>query len=304
MLRAVRDSLGPAVIAVLADHGENLGEHRDDGHGLFLYESVIRVPFVISVPGREGRIVENVARNVDLAPTLCVLAGLRDVAFPYGTDLLAPGPAPARPLFAETLAPTQFPGGAALQSLRSGRWKVILAPRPELYDLERDPRELDDLSGSNGETARGLLGELTAYAGEVMQGPREERARGIAPDAQQREALDALGYLVSDEPASAGSEPSPRGIDPKDLVDVFWAQRYIDDGLLEEARPRLARFWREHPAPPDTTWNGLFARAYYCQAAVDWLDGRLAAAREHCDRSIALDPSFEDARLLRDGILR
>ena len=67
-----------------------------------------------------------------------------------------------------------------------------------------------------------------------------------------------------------------RGIDPKDLVDAVAAVRYVDDGLLEEARPRVERFWREHPEPPDSTWHALVARVRFCQAALDLVDGRLA----------------------------
>jgi arylsulfatase A-like enzyme len=297
-LREAERALGPAVVAVMADHGENLGEHHDEGHGLFLYEPVLRVPFVLAGPGVPTGIVSPPVRNTDLAPTLAALAGV-DPRFPDGVDLLRERP--GGPLFAETLAPTTAFGGAPTKTIRVGSDKLILSPRPERYDLERDPAEEHDLFGREPEADARLLSELEELVGsvEASREPGAAPAAGAAgPDAEQEAALRALGYLSAPEDPAPDDELRPEGLDPKDVVDVFWAVRYVDDGRFETVADRLDRFWREHPEPPDSTWHALFARAHFCEGALASVEGDWETARRHLRAALRLDPDYEEAAAL------
>src|SRR5262249_35834350 len=134
-------------IALTSDHGEALGDHGELVHGFFLYEATLRVPLLLRGPGvRPGTRVPIVARSVDLFPTILELSGVPAPHTSYAVAgrslaLVVRGAAATldeAPAFAESLTPRIHYGWSDLRSVRDGRWKFILAPRPELYDLARD----------------------------------------------------------------------------------------------------------------------------------------------------------------------
>ncbi len=139
---------GRTVVAVAADHGEGLGEHGELTHGLLLYEPTLHVPLLLRAPwGLQPRVVAAPVSLVDLAPTL---AGLVGHPFPAGRDgrdlsraLLAGEEPAAGNVYAETRYPATF-GWSPLAALRRRDRKYIASPRPELYDLARDPGEADE----------------------------------------------------------------------------------------------------------------------------------------------------------------
>ena len=149
LVRALRGRglLDTTIVAVAGDHGESLGEHREVSHGVFLYEGALRVPMMIRAPGRVpvGSVVHGPAGLVDLAPTLLELAGMKPTPGTEGRSLLPRilGRDDGRdaPVFAETYMPRIEFGWSELHMVRDERFKYILAPRPELYDLKDDPKE-------------------------------------------------------------------------------------------------------------------------------------------------------------------
>src|SRR5262245_59072699 len=173
------------LVVVTSDHGEGLGEHGEAVHGYFIYETTLHVPLVIRGPGvKAGTTIEAVTRSVDLFPTAMEMLGLRDrTPQVSGRSLAAalrgemPGGRGAGsaavdlPSFAESLVPLVHYGWSDLRSVRDGRWKYILAPRPELYDLDRDPGELTNLIDQESSRARAMRGGLE-------QQLRAERAGG------------------------------------------------------------------------------------------------------------------------------
>jgi arylsulfatase A-like enzyme len=301
MLRAARARLGELAIVVIADHGENRGEQRELGHELFLTEAILRVPFVVHGPGVEPRLVTGTVTNADVAPTMLDLAGVSGESFPDGMSALAAEGA-ERPIVAETLAPTQRFGGAPVRVLRAGGWKYVWTPRPEVYDLTADPSEMRNLFGDDPARDARLFAELKstlACIGETAE-PAERARLGE----KERQALEALGYVASSGGAERIEELAERGLDPKDLVDVVCALESVEDGLMDWARPRMERFWREHSAPESQAWNELFSRAHFCQGAIDYTDGRREAALANAREAIRLDPDWEDARLLFERVVR
>ena len=142
---ASRRAPGRALVLVTADHGESLGEHGEDTHGIFLYDATLRVPFLLAGPGvPAGQVAATVARGIDVAPTLLDLAGLLRRAAMEGRSLrpaLSGERMEDAPTYAESLHSQLQYGWAPLHSLRTARYKLIEAPRPELYDLAaRTPR--------------------------------------------------------------------------------------------------------------------------------------------------------------------
>ena len=139
-----RRLLDRTIVIVTGDHGESLGEHGERDHGIFVYESVMRVPLIIRAPGLAPRRVGDVVRLVDVMPTVLDMLDLPGPADgrcqPGRSDERQPTRSGARGL--RRVAYTRCgSAGARCSALRGGRYKLIDAPRPELYDLERDPFE-------------------------------------------------------------------------------------------------------------------------------------------------------------------
>ena len=142
------DLWSDALVVVTADHGEALGEHDETGHGFFVYETTLRVPFVMRGPGiAAGTTIGGTVRSIDLMPTVLDLLGLGDktpalTGSSVSANVSSPGVTPATTTYAESLTPLTSYQWSDLRVLREGPWKYILAPRPELYDLANDPGEL------------------------------------------------------------------------------------------------------------------------------------------------------------------
>jgi arylsulfatase A-like enzyme len=202
------------VTVVAADHGESLGDHGEAEHGIFLYESVLHVPLIVRAPGFTPRRVAGLTSLVDVVPTVRDLFGMATV--PGDGVSLVPAlrgraDVPERSVYAESLYALRF-GWSPLRVLRDGRFKLIDAPRPELYDLDTDPFEEHDLSAERQALVAAMRAGLKGLAGDVdASGPR---AADVSPEVRAR--LAALGYT------SGMLESTPMtGQDPKDYIQIF-----------------------------------------------------------------------------------
>jgi len=209
LLRRV-EAAGPALVLVTGDHGESLGEHGEDTHGIFVYDATIRVPFLLAGPGvPPGVVARTVARGIDVAPTLLDLAGLPARAT-QGRSLrrAASGERlPDEPAYAESLHSQLQYGWAPLHAWRTSRHKLIEAPRPELYDLEADPSESHDRSLQDHARVEAMRRQLQRALATTTPDATQ------AVDAETKERLAALGYL-----GGGGSPPVLTGRDPKDGI--------------------------------------------------------------------------------------
>ena len=185
------------VIVLTAGHGEALGDHGEEGHGLFLYEPVVRVPLVIKLPRRDGggRHSAALVQHIDVVPTILDLVGAPRPSKLGGRSLrnVLDSPAatiPPRQVYAESFAPRFRFGWSEVQSLTDDRHRYNKSPRPELYDVLQDPRERNDLSESDAATAEGLRTALDALTANL---PAPQPTPVPAPE---RERLAAAGYVV------------------------------------------------------------------------------------------------------------
>jgi len=232
---------GGVITAVTADHGEGLGEHGESTHGFFVYQSTLRVPMVIAGPGvAPGRRTSALTRSADLAPTLLGLLRVRELPSTDGIDLTTGRP--AGEAYAESEYASGF-GWAPLRALRRGPLKLIEAPRPELYDLERDPAEERNLAEGRQTEARRL--------GDALQRLSSARVPSAARrmSAEEEEQLRALGYVGS--PGARSPEPGSRGRDPKEALPLFQsferAMALESSGKLDEASSILAALSAREP---------------------------------------------------------
>jgi arylsulfatase A-like enzyme len=205
------------MVIVAADHGESLGDHGEAGHGIFVYQSTLRIPLIVRVPRFSPKRVSELVRIVDVMPTvLDVLGGHHRPT--DGTSLvsLMTGQITHVDLdaYSESLYPRRF-GWAELRTIRAGRFKFVSAPRPELYDLEKDPAETRNLYHERVD----LAAVMNAALDRVAIPSRADMTAASAPESELVERLAALGY-VSPAPALHKSSPGPRE-DPKDCIGIY-----------------------------------------------------------------------------------
>jgi choline-sulfatase len=236
-----------ALIVVVGDHGEGLGEHHENTHGIFLYDATTHVPLIVKLPNEHaaGRAVEAQVRTTDIVPTIL---GLLGIAVPGNLDgdslepFLAGVQAASRTLLAETDYPLRF-GWAPLRSVRTEGFKFIEAPKPELYDLHADPSELRNHYEPWDATVQKLrktLAELSAKS----PAPRETSPAAVS--ASTIDELHALGYLGSADARSATDVPEPSLLpDPKDRIEeqnlLHTAMMASEDGEADKAREALEK---------------------------------------------------------------
>jgi arylsulfatase A-like enzyme/tetratricopeptide (TPR) repeat protein len=211
------------VVMVMGDHGESLGDHGEAAHGFFVYNSTTHVPFVIRAPfaaTRQRRVADPV-RSVDVMPTALDLLGIAPPAGISGVSLAPLLAGTQRELgldaYSEAMYPLHHYGWSDLRALRSGRYKVIDAPRPELYDVDRDPQEHTNLYQDRRPLGDTMIGQLRALEGRFAKTEAALPAGDVDPEARQR--LAALGYVGSFV-ATAADARTGRA-DPKDKIALF-----------------------------------------------------------------------------------
>ncbi len=225
-------------VLFLSDHGESLGEHGESGHGFFIYDSTLRVPWILRPAegfSPAARRIDTPFSLLDVVPTVLQLLGLRVAPQLQGRSALramAGRPVVDEDLYAESyMANFQF-GWSPLRSLRSGGFKFIEAPRPELYDLRTDPSELRNLFSERQALGLQLKERLKALVARFGSGA----ASTVAIDRETAERLAALGYVAL-APPSAGSTGG--GDDPKDWIGAFEGFQRILGLLHDKPNPGL-----------------------------------------------------------------
>ena len=285
-----------ALILVVGDHGEGLGEHHEETHGIFLYDSTTHVPLIIKTPVRlpghdhPGKIVDAQVRTTDILPTITGLVGVPPPKVVDGESLqpyLGGVESKDRIAIGETDYPVRF-GWAPLRSVRAEGFKFIEAPHPELYDLHADPGELANHYAPSDTTVqklRGLLAEIKASAPpSQLPDPKDKieeqnllhTAMIASDDNRIDEARQALEKVLQVDPRS-----------PTALRQLGELELHAGDYARAAAHLKLAREVR----PEDST-----AAFYEGQAREK--TGDFAGARDALEASLKLTPGQFPARLL------
>ena len=236
-----------SLVVLLSDHGEGLGDHGEDEHGLFLYREALQVPLILKGPAgwsAEGRVAAPV-QLVDVLPTLFDAAGLEPPAEIDGVSLFG-ALDPERPHLAETFYPRLHFGWSALRSVIEGKLHLVEGPDPELFDLLADPAERRDLLPRRVDDAARLRRRLPADDGFAPPAPI---------DADTRQRLAALGYLSGAAATGEGPLADPKTRLPT-LEDLRVARRHLDAGEPEAAMRAYRRVLRANPGLLDG-WQAL-----------------------------------------------
>ena len=211
----------PTLIVVTGDHGESLGEHGEQTHSLFAYESTLHVPLIVATasPGQgtspqKGVVIDSPVRHVDLLPTLLDSAGFQpDSSLPGVSlrDAIASGRTQERPSYFEAMSAAVTRGWAPLRGVLVDREKYIDLPIPELYDLQADPKEATNVVNQRMDRARVLYETLKLFN---VAPP----ARAQQESADTLERLRSLGYIGGG--TATVKEKYTDADDPKRLVEI------------------------------------------------------------------------------------
>lgn len=275
LLESARSASRPTTVIVTSDHGEGLGEHGEPTHGVFAYESTLRVPLIVaqysasaSADRRAPSAVSDVpVRHIDIVPTIVDLTGISFASPLPGRTLLTAidGESEPRPMYFEAMTAMLKRGWAPLRGVLAGREKYIDLPVEELYDLGADPREEKNAAPSSAERVRVMRSRLGGF-GETMPGEQTQE------NAEVRAKLQALGYVSGSAPRKARYTEED---DPKRLIDV---DRLMIEGieLHRIGRPAeaMAAYRRVIERRPDM--NLAYRRLAYIQ----WEAGAMRAAIE------------------------
>jgi arylsulfatase A-like enzyme/Tfp pilus assembly protein PilF len=305
-----------AVIAVMADHGESLGAHGENNHGFFLYDETIHVPLLIKLPqGSAEKPIDDRVELIDVMPTLLQTAGIDAPAEVQGQSLLglmgvtksgqnaAVEPWHDRPAYAQADYPHIAFGWSALQSLRTGKYLYVQAPRRELYDQTADPNAQHNLASSTAAVADTLGGQVQNLREKTIskrQAPKLSEDKVAALDAGAQAKLASLGYVTSGSHAFKSSEPasnltshtSEAEADPKDKIETIQLIRrvndLIDDRHFHESIPILEKLIAENPDMPMPYYRlgGIYADEKDYDKALPMLR-----------KAVAMDPKFVQAEL-------
>lgn len=261
-----------ALIVFTSDHGEGLGEHGENQHGLLLYRPTLHVPLLVKLPGSVGKAPHGGATVVqpvglyDVAPTVLAAVGAAVPGDLDGQDLLSPSfldslldsPVPeaaatsnetqatiepsGRHIYSETYYGRLHYGWSHLRGLTGARYAYIESPNPELFDLLDDPDQQHNVLTDERRVYFALRDQLATYD-DTLNTPE-------AADPEDAAKLAALGYLTA--PATPGDGPLP---DPKENLHVLTrVQEAIElrtAGRYEEAVEVLRALIAEQPQIQD-----------------------------------------------------
>jgi choline-sulfatase len=220
------------LIVLTGDHGESLGEHGEKTHGFFIYNSTLHVPVLIHLPGSTStKTVSELVSLADLMPTVLEVLKVEIPAEVQGHGLLpmmVPKKAEeSRNLYAETFLPRLHFNWSELRAIETEKYQFIDAPKPELYDLSKDPGETQNLYADKKAVAEELRNRLTALIGQYRASQELAEKTGLDPALMER--LKSLGYAGF----SGGGSPtvSDRSLpDPKDRIQTY---ELISDAIAE-----------------------------------------------------------------------
>jgi arylsulfatase A-like enzyme/Flp pilus assembly protein TadD len=230
--------LEKTVIIFASDHGEGLGDHKEATHQFFIYDSVMHVPLIFRFPSLlpTGKTIKEQTRNIDIVPTILGLLKINTEKYPQiqGKDLTPLMIGQTETLDVDAFCQTEIPrlrfGWSNLHSIRDGEWKYIQAPKPELYQVISDAKELNNVIDQHEAKAKELAHRLKKIE-EKYTSQAEEESSSVELDAESLRKLQSLGYLSS---SSSSVTKADSKIDPKDKIEEFQLVNSSMSGAIKD----------------------------------------------------------------------
>lgn len=279
------------IVVVTADHGESLGEHGELTHSYYVYDATMHVPLIVVAPGRvpEGARIATPVRTADIAPTVLELAGLPPLASAQGVSLasLARGEGAPREIdvYGESFEPVSLFGTNALRFLRQGRFKYVHKLEPELFDLEADPSELENLAPLQTELVARMRESLAQW---VTREHVERDDNRVVLDDETLAQLNALGYVGEGAPPGFDERADLSELHEPDVASrmadmtsyaLVWGD--IKSKQLDKAYAQALELFERNPKSLPIL-----------RAVLASIEGEDAAARSlpYLERAIEIDP--------------
>ena len=246
------------LVVIAGDHGEALGERREVDHGLFLYDNTLRIPLIFWAAGHlpSGFAVHSRAGLIDIMPTVLDILKIpmpSDVQGRSLIDALRSKKQKDVPIYVETYYPQENYGWSHLLGLIEGDWKLIKAPKPELYNLVKDPHEDRNVIQDEAKITGRMLSELKDLVKKLSSG-RKEGSRKLTEEEERR--LRSLGYAGAE---TAGGEPGKPLPDPKDKIEdyvlYFRGNLHETRGEYRQAAEIYKEVLRRNPDVPNNYVN-------------------------------------------------
>ena len=240
LLEAVNSRAPNAVVAVTGDHGEGLGEHGEDTHGMLAYDSTLRVPLIVAAPAVQAG-TDEATLSTTVIPTILLMAAR-----------LTPPSTVRHVGYAESRYPRRA-GWHALSVLADDRWKLIQSSEAELYDVRGDPSERTNVAGERTQIVQAMQSQLAKLA---ASGAKPEAQ--VAPEAAER--LRALGYVSG---SSAITSDDPQAPNPAKTMAAWTAFEQalgdLQSGRAAAALPSLKSLAGQYPGAP--VFQSTYAQA-------------------------------------------
>ncbi|MCX7973571.1 MAG: sulfatase-like hydrolase/transferase [Candidatus Aminicenantes bacterium] len=308
--------LEKTLIILTADHGESLGEHKESAHGFFIYEAVIRIPLIIRLP--QNQKLKNVtilsqAQSIDLMPTILELVGTSIPSQVQGKSLLPliiSKPLRQEPAYSETFYPRYHYGWSELRSLRQDNLKLIVAPRPELYDLSLDPTEINNLYWVKKSVAKKMERELEKLI-KRYSNPEAEKAFIENLDHESLVKLQTLGYIGSFHnlmKEKKGKTGRPLA-DPKDRIEVYneikLTQFLVSEEKLDLAERKIRQVLKEDPSILEARYllGYLLAKQKRYDEAIKEFQAALEVEPEYYEAIFGLSLAYKENNQFHEAIL-
>jgi len=275
------------LIIITGDHGESLEEHGEKTHGYFIYQSTLEVPLILKIPGSKKslRVLER-AGIVDILPTICSLLGINPPAQIQGKDLSGyflkkNYSEKGRAFYCESLIPTYYDCNPLVGIVQED-YKYIHTTRPELYDLNKDRKELINLTEEQPQRKRIMEDRLKQIIQDISKMKTADSK--ITLGAETLVQLESLGYVASaksDDP----SDFDPTRKDPKDMIEFHLLNSEVEvkivEGRFTEAKKICSKMLELYPELPST---------YQLLGTVAYKEGRYEKAAEYLSRFVQLNP--------------
>jgi len=292
------------VIVLCGDHGESLGEHGEKTHGFFIYNATMHVPLIIRLP--ENRLPEKAAARavvdpvslVDLMPTMLSAVGLETPSQVQGRSLLPEIRADRtdrdqsnrdRVLYGETFLPRIHFNWSELRGSENAKYHFIDAPRPELYDLAKDPGEVHNLFSEKKAVAGEMRGKLVGMIRDYSAGKELAEKTGLDPALMERlKALGYAGFSGGSDPTSNDPTLSSRNLpDPKDRVVTY---ELISDAIADSQHGRYQESIEKLKSVIKTETNSV--PAHYLLGLNYYRLKMFAEAVDELQKTVQLSPDY------------
>lgn len=288
-----KNLLDKTLIIFTGDHGESLGEHKENAHGFFIYDSDIRVPLIIRFPENkfQGNIIPNQVRSIDIMPTILNMLGEKSPENVQGKSILplilGKQGGEALSAYSETYWPRYHYGWSELKSLRKGQYKFIDAPKPELYDILEDPGEVNNLVNKKATLSHEMKRELEALIDRYsVEGIEEAGPKKIDNDSLVK--LQALGYIGSFRASS--KQKGEKLADPKDRVELYneikVAQFLVTEEKMDQAEKKIKDVLNKDPSVLEARY--ILGNIYSKQKKYD-------EAIEEYKKTLEVDPEYYES---------